>query len=112
MPDEQEIYIARTASFAAATDCGGMMLMSLPESEFFTLNPTAAAIWLAADGYTTLRQIVVGRICAQFDVDPETARRDALEFVRQFSAAGLMQVSHAPMSAGATTANEVVVRLG
>jgi hypothetical protein len=78
-----------------------MMIMSGRDSTLFTLNGTAAVIWEAADGVTPLEDIVTGRICAKYDVEPADAFRDAEELVEQLATHGLMRVSETPMDSGA-----------
>jgi hypothetical protein len=56
--------------------------MNPADSSLFSLNETATAIWQAADGSATLRQIVEGRICADYEIDPEQALLDAEELAR------------------------------
>ena len=92
-----ETYIARSTAIAARMLGGEMMVMSAVDSTFFTLNEVATAIWQAADGQTPLSDIVSGTICSQFEIDPESARRDAEEFVSQLSQHGILLVSSQPI---------------
>lgn len=92
-----EKYIARSSSIAARVLGGEMMIMSAVDSTFFTLNEVATAIWQAADGRTPLSEIVAGKICEQFEVDPAVAARDAEQFVDQLSQHGILLVSEQPI---------------
>jgi len=74
-----------------------MMIMSAVDSTFFTLNEVATAIWQAADGNTPLSDIVSSRICAEFDVNPAEASRDAEQFVNELSEHGILLVSPEPI---------------
>jgi len=74
-----------------------MMVMSAVDSTFFTLNEVATAIWLAADGGTTLAEIVDRKVCQEFDVDREEAERDADQFVNELSQHGILLVSDQPI---------------
>src|ERR1035438_4969396 len=76
-----ERYIARSSAIAARLLGDEMMVMSTADSTFFTLNEVASVIWQAADGSTPLSEIVVGKICQEFDVDQEQAQRGAERFV-------------------------------
>jgi hypothetical protein len=76
---------------------GEMMIMSATDSTFFTLNEVATTIWQAADGRTPLSEIVTGRVCEEFEIDRETAFRDAEHFVQELSQHGILVVSDAPM---------------
>jgi len=90
-------YIARSAAIASRMLAGEMMVMSAVDSTFFTLNEVATAIWQAADGQTPLSQIVAEKVCAEFDVDPETARQDAQQFVEELSRHGILLISDDPL---------------
>jgi len=91
-----EKYISRSTAIAARVLGGEMMVMSAVDSTFFTLNEVATVIWQAADGVTPLSAIVTDKVCAQFDVAPEQAARDAEEFVAALSSHGILQVSDQP----------------
>jgi coenzyme PQQ synthesis protein D (PqqD) len=93
-----ERYIARSSAIAARLVGGEMMIMSTADSTFFTLNEVATLIWQAADGRTALSEIVDKRICPEFDVTPDQARRDAEHFVNELSQHGILQVSEQPIS--------------
>ena len=83
-----------------------MMIMSGLDSSLFSLNPTASILWQAADGVTPLAQIVDERICAQFDVDPAEALRDAEELVAELARRGILQLSDSPMPEAAAPPKE------
>jgi hypothetical protein len=97
-----EKYISRSTAIAARMLGGEMMVMSAVDSTFFNLNEVATAIWQAADGRTPLSEIVSRRVCAEFEVEPETAQHDAEQFVEALSQHGILLVSdHPSESAGA-----------
>ena len=91
--DMAETYIARSTAIAARMLGGEMMIMSAVDSTFFTLNEVATVIWQAADGQTPLAEIVASRVCQEFEVLPENARRDAEQFVSELSQHGVLLVS-------------------
>jgi hypothetical protein len=93
-----EKYITRSKAIAARLVGGEMMVMSAVDSTFFTLNEVASAIWQAADGRTPLSKIVTGKICQEFDVDPEQAQRGADRFVDELSQHGILLVSDQPVA--------------
>jgi hypothetical protein len=95
--DMTETYIARSTAIAARMLGGEVMIMSAVDSTFFTLNEVATVIWQAADGQTPLSQIVESRVCREFEVSPEDARRDAAEFVSELSRHGVLLVSDKPI---------------
>ena len=53
------------------------------------LNEVAARIWALCDGHHTVREIAA-TIVEEFDVDEETARQDAADFVREMLQDGLL----------------------
>jgi hypothetical protein len=99
-----EKYIARSAAIASRMLGGEMMIMSAVDSTFFTLNLVASIVWQAADGCTPLSEIVTRNVCPEFEVDPETAYRDAERFVEELSGHGILLVSETPLSAAPTEA--------
>jgi hypothetical protein len=96
-------YIAKSSAIASRLLGGEMMIMSAVDSTFFTLNPVATVIWQAADGRTPLTDIVTHRVCAEFEVDPEVARRDVERFVEELSSHGILLVSEHPIPAASPT---------
>jgi coenzyme PQQ synthesis protein D (PqqD) len=53
------------------------------------LNEVATRIWALCDGHRTVREIAAS-IVEEFEVDPATAERDAVEFVRDMLQGGLL----------------------
>ena len=91
------LYVARAKNVAARMIGGEMMVMSGRDSSLFSLNATASILWEAADGVTPLAQIVEGRIVAAYEVDRESALRDAEEIVRDLASHGILQLSASPI---------------
>jgi hypothetical protein len=91
------LYIARASNVAARMIGGEMMIMSGLDSSLFSLNPTASVLWQAADGITPLSEIVETQICAQFEVDPAEALRDAEELAGDLASHGILKVSDSPI---------------
>ena len=56
----------------------------------YTLNPVAAFIWEQLEDQATLAELQAAIIEA-YDVDPEAAVTDVLEFVRELESAGAVQ---------------------
>jgi len=92
-----EKYIVRSSAIAARRLDDEMMVMSTADSTLFTLNDVASAIWQAADGCTPLSEIVVGKICQEFDVHQEQAQRGAERFVNELAKHGILLVSDKPL---------------
>jgi len=66
----------------------------------FSLNDVGLVIWQAADGRTSLEEIVKEKVCAEFDVTPEEALKDAETFVRELAGHGILSVSDHPIENG------------
>lgn len=90
------VYVATSKAIAARMLGGEMMVMSVRDSTFFTLNEVATVIWRAADGCTPLAEIVEQSVCREFDVDFETAQRDAEDVVQRLAEHGILVVSDQP----------------
>jgi hypothetical protein len=91
-------YIARSSEIAARRLGDEMMIMSANDSTLFTLNPVATAIWEAADGATSLGEIVECRICTAFQVEPAVALRDAVSLAERLAIHGILLLSDAPFA--------------
>lgn len=94
-----DTFIARSPAIAARVMGGEMMIMSAADSTFFSLNEVATLIFQAADGQTPLAEIIEKRVCAEFEVEPDEARRDAEYFVTELSKHGILLVSDKPIPA-------------
>jgi hypothetical protein len=90
------LYIAHSKEIAARVLDGEMMIMSARDSTLFSLNELGTIIWQAADGETTLQEIVEREICPEFEVEPEEALRDAESFVRELANHGILILSDRP----------------
>jgi hypothetical protein len=96
-------YVARSTAIAARALGNETMVMSATDSTLFTLNEIASVIWAAADGVTPLDQIVANKICAQYDITPELAMKDAESFVEDLAAHGVLLVSDQPLAGPANS---------
>jgi hypothetical protein len=92
------VYIARASAVAARVLDGEMMIMSAKDSTLFTLNPVGTMIWQSADGKTPLHEIVANKICAEFEIEPVEALKDAESFVSDLASHGIMRISDEPIS--------------
>jgi hypothetical protein len=86
-------YPSRAANLASRVLDGQAIIMNPADSTLFTLNETATVIWLAADGTRTLRDIVEQEVCAQFEVDPESALLEAEEFAASLAGRSILRLS-------------------
>jgi hypothetical protein len=101
-----ESYVVRSTMIAARGMGDETMVMSAASSTLFTLNEVATVIWEAADGLTSIDEIVEGKICAQFEVTADVARVDAEEVIDVLVASGLLLVSDRPIPAMRRTLEE------
>ena len=92
------LYVARNTAIAARALGEETMVMSAADSTLFTLDEVASVIWEAADGKTPLDQIVVDRICAQYDITPEVAFQDAKALVENLAQHGILRLSDQPLA--------------
>ena len=99
-------YIARSSAIASRMLGGEMMIMSTTDSTFFTLNEVATLIWQAADGHTPLSEIIERDVCREFEVEPDQAHRDAMQFVSELSQHGILLVSDHPIHDSTTQPSE------
>jgi hypothetical protein len=92
-----DIYITRSNAVAARELGGEMMIMSATDSTLFSLNETATLIWQAADGKTSLAEIVENRICQEYNVETEVAYQDAEDLVQELASLGILLLSDHPV---------------
>jgi hypothetical protein len=90
------LYVAKSKEIAARQLGDEMIVMSARDSTLFSLDGVGLVIWEAADGRTPLEEIVRKKVCAEFDVTPEEALKDAESFVRELAAHGILILSDNP----------------
>jgi hypothetical protein len=93
----KKLYVARSPRIAARMLGEETLVMSGQGSTLFTLNSTATILWQAADGTTPLDEIVERRICAEFEVKPEEAMRDAEALAEDLAKHGILLISEQPI---------------
>jgi coenzyme PQQ synthesis protein D (PqqD) len=91
-------YPARNSQTAWRVYDGEAVILLAADSTLNTLNAVGTLIWQSADGRTPVSDIV-GRICAEFDVEPAEAERDSTAFIEALSQRGLLRVSESPQEA-------------
>jgi hypothetical protein len=92
------LYLARSRRIAARKLGEEMLVMSAQGSTLFTLNPTATILWQAADGTTSLEEIVENKICAEYAVGRDEALRDAESLVQDLAHHGVLLISEKPIA--------------
>jgi len=93
-----DVFFTRAGRLAARKVAGEVVILRPHDSSLYVLNPVASAVWEAADGQTSLDSVIREVICHDFDVDPETARRDASELLVALAAEGLLRTSDQPIA--------------
>ena len=58
----------------------------------YTLNELGTTVWQLMDGRTSVGQIVES-VCGVYEVTPEEAKKDVLDFVRSLRSAGVIRPS-------------------
>ena len=91
------LYFVRSREIAARALDGEMMIMSTRDSTLFNLNELGTIIWQAADGATSLEEIVAKKVCVEYEVEPAEALHDAEAFVRELADHGILLVSDQPI---------------
>jgi ribosomal protein S20 len=66
-----------------------VVIMDPAKSSLHTLNEIGSLIWRMADGKTKIKTIIK-KICSQFEVEEEIARKDTIEFIRKLITKGLV----------------------
>src|SRR5258708_32319877 len=92
-----KLYVARSSEIAARRLGNETMIMSGRDSTLFSLNEVATVIWEAADGMTTLDDIVEHRVCQEFDVEMAEALREAEALAEPLAGHGLCLLSDKPL---------------
>ncbi len=90
-------FIRRSRETAARRLGDETMVLSVADSTLFSLNEIAGIVWHAADGRTPLREIVASLIVPEYEIDAETAYRDALELVEELARKGILEVADSPI---------------
>ncbi len=84
-------YITRDGVVARAVG-DEMVLLDVNGGTYFTLNAVGSVIWQRLGVGADLEGLVAA-IIADFDVEPETARADAIEFLQMSTDAGLIAIA-------------------
>jgi hypothetical protein len=89
-------YVAQSWQVAARRLGDETMIMSGQDSILITLNDVASAIWEAADGSTSLDEIVEQKICSKYEVSLAKALQDANALVEELAGYGILLLSEEP----------------
>ena len=75
-------YPAKTENFVETEVDGERVIMQIDNGYFFTMNPTAEAVWSQISGDANLEQIIAS-VAEEFDVTVEACRPDIEEFMEE-----------------------------
>ena len=89
------LYLRQNPDTPARTIDGEALVITPSDSTLHTLNDTATFIWDRADGTRTLESIAQ-EMLAEFDVDGDVLKRDALAFVEDAVSRNLLLASPKP----------------
>jgi hypothetical protein len=88
---------AKKGEFVARSIAGDTIIVPIRGqvgdlNSIYNLNEVGSFIWGLIDGRTTLSRIVQA-VCGEFEVTPEAAEEDTIEFVGALESAGIVQSS-------------------
>lgn len=95
MPENQTVSLTSTICpssdpLAAEID-NEVVLMSIEQGSYYSLDTIGTDIWKRLDG-----QITVSDLCSalieEYEADPDTIRRDVLALLQQLAAEGLIEI--------------------
>lgn len=83
--------VRRRSDVIADTVGDEAVLVTPSQARVRMLNETGSRLWALADGSLTL-QAMADALATEYEVAPEQAAADALAFVRELLAAGLVEI--------------------
>ena len=72
-----------------------IVMMDVDEGQYYELDPVGARIWALLETGRAAADLC-DALTAEFDVDPDTCRRDTLEFLQTAGSLRIVQVQPAP----------------
>lgn len=100
MPEHEELFEAvftRKGEYVTRSIAGEAIVVPIRGQvgdldSIYNLNDEASFIWTRIDGRTSVRQIIDALI-EVFDVAPQVAERDTLQFIGMLKVAGMIERS-------------------
>ena len=71
---------------------GDLVMMSIETGNYFGVSGVGPFVWELIETPRSIAEMV-GAICAEFEVDPETATADLRSFLDQLAGNGMIEVS-------------------
>lgn len=96
-PDISNTCFTKKGEFVMRSIAGQTILVPVRSqagdlNSIYNLNEVAAFVWSLLDGQTNVRQILEA-VCGEFDVAPEEAEKDTLQFLAALQAAAVIEPS-------------------
>jgi hypothetical protein len=85
--------VSRAPQIAWRSIAGRTVLLKAPMSSLHTLNKVGELIWSLLEKPLAVAELREA-VCGRFEVGPEEAERDILEFLAKLDAQGLITVGH------------------
>ena len=70
---------------------GETVLLRVSDGSYYTLDEVGSLVWACCDGSKGLDELVE-LVCARFDADPDTVRRDLRELLAELAGEQLLDV--------------------
>lgn len=85
-----DVSIAQSRRTASRTIDGRAVVVVIDEQKLHTLNPVGTYVWDRADGRSVAA--IVEDVVREFEVEPDRATADVMQFVEQLVRAGALDV--------------------
>ncbi len=89
-----DVAITQSPRTASRVVDGRAVVVVIDEQRLHTLNPVGTYVWARADGRTIAA--IVEELVREFEVEPDKATLDVLEFVEQLLRAGALDLVERP----------------
>lgn len=87
--NKERMHLTQSPKTAYRIIDGEAVVVDLESSMLYSLNSVATFVWEMTDGRTPIEKIV-NKICEEFEVEREVAKKDCFEFVQDFADKGLL----------------------
>ncbi|MBI5359237.1 MAG: PqqD family protein [Planctomycetes bacterium] len=84
--------IARLKSLPSQTVLNETYIITPENTTLHRLNEVGTFVWDNTDMPETVENLII-KVCERFDVEPEDARKDVIEFIRIMHKKGLLSIS-------------------
>lgn len=84
------LKLTRNPDLVAARVDEDLVMMSVENGRYFSINSLGGRIWELLEGSVTINEIVKA-ICEEYDVSEDVCRSDVTAFVKQLSDLGFVK---------------------